>query len=127
MHRDAKNFSPDPERFRPERWLDNNGASRSSSPRLDVKSENAASPFTDAKSPTHVHNTAAFYPFSYGPMNCAGKNLAWQEMRTVVCALVQRFRIRATEGWEFREYDEEYKDYFMATRGPVRVDLEVRQ
>ncbi|KAH9035420.1 hypothetical protein EDB84DRAFT_1485368 [Lactarius hengduanensis] len=26
------------------------------------------------------HNTAAFFPFSYGPTNCEGKNLALMEI-----------------------------------------------
>ena len=73
-----------------------------------------------------MHSEAAFIPFSYGPMNCAGKNLAWQEMRTIVCALVQRFRVRLEEGWEPRRYEEKFKDYLIAKRPELPVVLERR-
>ena len=39
-----------------------------------------------------------------------------QEVRMVVCALVQRFRFRLKEGWDVREYEWNYKDYFVSTR-----------
>jgi len=47
IHRDPRNFHS-PEAFLPERWFG-----------------------TDA--PIGEHNAAAFFPFSYGPTNCAGK------------------------------------------------------
>ena len=124
MHRNARNFFPHPEGFWPERWLRAAGRDGSAAP-----AKGAAGGF--------VHNEQAFIPFSYGPMNCVGKNLALHEIRTVVCALVQRFRVRwagaGREGMEtdfverFQEYDAAYKDYFISFRGPVPVVLEVRQ
>ena len=76
MHTDPHNFSPSPERFLPERWL----------PKSDPRSL--------CHGPEYAHNEAAFMPFSIGPMNCVGKALAMQEMRTVMCAIVQRIRLR---------------------------------
>ena len=75
-----------------------------------------------------VHNEVAFTPFSHGPMYCAGKNLALLEMRMVVCALVQRFRIRILEGegWSLRAFQDEYRDYYVTTRGRLPVVLEPR-
>ena len=73
-----------------------------------------------------VHNEAAFIPFSYGPMNCPGKALAMQQMRTVICALVQRFRFRLREGWDPRRYEADFKDYFTANRPEMPVELEPR-
>jgi len=35
----------------------------------------------------------AFIPFSYGPRNCVGMNLAWSEIRIVLGTLIRRFEI----------------------------------
>ncbi len=72
-----------------------------------------------------MHNEAGFLPFSHGPMNCVGKTLAMQEMRMVVCELLQRFRIRAQEGWDRGSFEREYRDYFTSTGPEVPVLLEV--
>ncbi|KAH8990970.1 high nitrogen upregulated cytochrome P450 monooxygenase 2 [Lactarius akahatsu] len=66
IHHDLRNFHT-PEAFLPERWL-STGA------------------------PVGEHNTAAFFPFSYGPTICAEKNLALMEMRMLLCWVLQRFR-----------------------------------
>ncbi len=73
-----------------------------------------------------MHNEAGFLPFSHGPMNCVGKTLAMQEMRMVVCALLQRFRIRASESFDSGKFERDYRDYFTAPRLEVPVLLEVR-
>ncbi len=75
-----------------------------------------------------VHNDAAFIPFSHGPMNCVGKGLAMQQMRTVVYALVQRFRMgpRLEDGWDPRSYEEGFKDCVVANRPELPVVLEPR-
>ena len=36
---------------------------------------------------------AAFQPFSVGPRNCAGLNLAWAEIRFILAALVLNFKL----------------------------------
>ena len=75
-----------------------------------------------------VHNDGAFIPFSHGPANCVGKQLAMQEMRTVLCAIVQRIRLRPVKGWRLEEYDRGFKDYFVTVRGelPALVETRVR-
>ena len=120
MHRDARNFFPHPEGFWPERWL----FAASRAPNTDTDT-NMAPPagFT--------HAEGAFAPFSHGPMNCVGKNLALREIRAVVCAIVQRFRVVPGEGkgalvFGLREYEEAFRDYYVTEKGPVRVKLEVR-
>ncbi|KAI0687966.1 high nitrogen upregulated cytochrome P450 monooxygenase 2 [Cerioporus squamosus] len=115
-HHDTRNFT-DPSAFWPERWLI--VAGDASLP----PSDSAARGFDKT---TLVHNEAGFLPFSHGPMNCVGKTLAMQEMRMVVCALLQRFAIRAGEGWDRGSFERQYKDYFVATRPEVPVLLEVR-
>ena len=82
-----------------------------------------------------AHNERAFIPFSHGPMNCAGKTLALQELRIVVVALLQRFRLRAAaqDGggedavFDLARYEREYKDFFVSARPRVDVFLEVRE
>ena len=110
MHRDPANFSPSPEAFLPERWLPSWADALG----------------TGAGAAAYVHNEAAFIPFSYGPMNCVGKGLAMQEMRTAICAILQRFEVRAREGWVLGEYEGRFRDYFVTVRGHLPVVLEVR-
>ncbi|KAI0682135.1 cytochrome P450, partial [Cerioporus squamosus] len=103
LHRDPRNFSF-PLSFWPERWL--------------IAEKPSKADF--------VHNDGACIPFSYGPMNCAGKGLAMLEMRTVIAALLQRFEMRLREGWDPASFEREYKDYFTATRPELPVVLRVR-
>ena len=117
LQRDARNFVV-PDTYWPERWLIAGG--RATLAEYPIP---ASTPFSHAD---FIHNEAAFIPFSYGPMNCVGKSLAWLEMRVVVCAVLQRFRIRAAEGWSLDKYEREFCDYFVTTRGDVPVVLERR-
>ncbi|KAK9896419.1 cytochrome P450 [Cystobasidium minutum MCA 4210] len=63
IHRDPGLF-PDAEAFKPERWLNETAELRN-----------------------------AFIPFSYGPRNCVGMNLAWAEMRFILGSLLRRYRV----------------------------------
>lgn len=65
IHRDASAF-PEPEEFRPERWLDEDGES-------------------DAL------RKQAFTPFSVGPRRCIGMTLAEMELSTLTAAFFRRF------------------------------------
>ncbi|OBZ68665.1 hypothetical protein A0H81_11383 [Grifola frondosa] len=60
-----------------------------------------------------VHNAAAFIPFSFGQANCVGKGLALQEMRMLVCLIMQRLEMRFPEGWNPRTYEDGLTDYFV--------------
>lgn len=114
-HHSPKHFSPSPSSFWPERWLLASG---------DLSPSDPSARGVDMAS--FVHDEAAFIPFSYGPMNCVGKSLAMQEMRTVVCALLQRFTFRLGEGWDVGRYERDYRDYFTAPRIGYPVEIEVR-
>ncbi|PIL25572.1 cytochrome P450 [Ganoderma sinense ZZ0214-1] len=123
IHRDARNFTF-PESFWPERWLIAPG-------HLALADAPLPSPLPEPSADNKgkaafVHNEQAFLPFSVGPMNCPGKALAMQEMRMVVAALVQRFRMRLRDGWDAAFYEREIRDYFNATRPRVPVVLEKR-
>lgn len=132
MQMDERSFSF-PAVFWPERWLVASGS-------LSLADALARLPQTSVRGPPPTvpslaekgdkfklaHNDAAFIVFSYGPMNCPGKGLAMLEMRTVACALVQRFRVRLRDGWDTGRYEAGYKDYFSATRPELPVLLERR-
>ncbi|KAI0357606.1 high nitrogen upregulated cytochrome P450 monooxygenase 2 [Trametes cingulata] len=122
MHRDPRNFSPFPDDFWPERWLI--AADRASPSDLDIKQDASAGSLGQERS--FAHNEAAFVPFSYGPANCVGKQLAMQEMRTVVCSVLQKFELRLRDGWDPREYEEGFRDFFVTTRPAVPVTLQAR-
>ncbi|KAH9937927.1 high nitrogen upregulated cytochrome P450 monooxygenase 2 [Epithele typhae] len=74
-----------------------------------------------------VHNESGFLPFSAGPMNCVGKALAMQEMRTVVVALLQRFVLKKGASWDAVRVRRDYKDYFTAPRPEFPVEVHARK
>lgn len=76
-YHDPRNFHR-PGDFLPERWLSNRSAA------FD----------TDCRD--------AFQPFSFGPRNCLGRNLAWAEMRMVAVRLLFRFDLSLVgrERWD---------------------------
>ena len=75
-------------------------------------------------------NLSAFIPFSYGPANCAGKNLATLEMRTVVSLLMRRFDMRfgddGSESYNPSRWEEEGEDWFVFKNGMLPVVLNCR-
>jgi cytochrome P450 len=95
IHRDARNFHT-PEAFLPERWF----------------SEGA---------PPGEHNPAAFFPFSYGPTICAGKNLALMEMRMALCWILQHFRFSRAPGFDYEEWEGKIQDWFVVHHEPLLV------
>jgi cytochrome P450 len=71
-----------------------------------------------------VHNTAAFTPFSYGPANCVGKSLAMQEMRMVICLMMQKLDVRKADGYDVEtRWENDLQDFFVSKRGcfPVHI------
>jgi cytochrome P450 len=73
-----------------------------------------------------IHNLTAFIPFSFGPANCVGKNLAYQEMRMVVCMLMQKFDMRFEDGFDVKSWEVNMQDYFLTTKGQLPVILTTR-
>lgn len=89
-----------PDEYHPERWLP------SSSPDYDARFER------DEKS--------ALQPFSIGPRNCLGKNLAYHEMKLVLATLVLNFDFELCEeskGWS------EQRIYALWEKKPLLVRL----
>ncbi|KAF3483151.1 cytochrome P450 CYP3/CYP5/CYP6/CYP9 [Arthroderma uncinatum] len=89
----AQNFK-DPNKFVPERWLG------------DERYKN------DCKK--------AYQPFSYGPRNCLGKNLAYAEMRLVLTRLLWNFELELLE--ESKNWAEQ-KVWMMWDKGNLNVAI----
>lgn len=109
LHRDPRYFSPMPDIFWPERWL---------------TAEERAS--TDKVPVNVVLDKSAFIPFSFGPSICVGKNLAYQEMRMVVCLLLQTFDLKMAEGYDPQQWERNIEDRFVAHIGCLPVCLSPR-
>ncbi|KAJ7444864.1 cytochrome P450 [Mycena latifolia] len=98
-HLDPRYFSPSPEQFMPERWID----------------------------PSLAPNATAFIPFSYGPSNCVGRNLARQEIAMVACLLLSRLEFRFAPGFDAAAWPQQLRDHFVTRQGPLMVSVKRRQ
>lgn len=125
LFRDPENFSPDPELFWPDRWLHASSAKRTPK-QFTENAEKASVVASQAQSDGVVTNAAAFIPFSYGPANCAGRNLAVMEMRMVVALVMQRFELAFAEGYDPRTWEEELQDWLVVKLGRLPVILTPR-
>ncbi|TFY83086.1 hypothetical protein EWM64_g922 [Hericium alpestre] len=111
LHRDPRYFWPHPDGFWPMRWL------------LAAEDPNTSGP-TLPSGEHFIHNATAFIPFSSGPANCVAKNLAWQEIRTIVGMLVHEFDVQPAgplKGWE-----RGLLDHYVLSKAPLRVVLSAR-
>jgi hypothetical protein len=107
LHHDPRYFSPEPESFLPERWL---------------KSPSSVSPHFRQLGP-YIHNTSAFIPFSYGPHNCVGRQLAYRQLRYVVCLMMRRFEVQFAHGFCPRDWIEKACDRLVLSTDPLPVVL----
>nr|BAL05148.1 cytochrome P450 [Phanerodontia chrysosporium] len=108
VHRDPRYFSR-PEAFWPDRWLIAEGLQAHAA---------GDEPF--------VHNPNAWTPFSFGPSNCVGKNLALQEMRMLLVHLMHRLTVRLADGWDPAQYERDMEDRFVFSIGRLPVVVERR-
>ncbi|KAJ5652677.1 hypothetical protein N7507_010103 [Penicillium longicatenatum] len=100
VHQWATFHSPEnfkrPEEFIPERWIGDEFSS---------------------------DNKAAFQPFSFGPRNCLGKNLAYHEMRLILAKLLYNFEfslLPESVGWE------KQKTFFLWEKNDLMIQLKRR-
>ncbi|KAI0786227.1 cytochrome P450 [Abortiporus biennis] len=107
LHHDPRYFHPNPDTFWPERWLIAEGLIR----KPEV-------PF--------IHDMNAFIPFSFGPANCVGKNLAMLEMKMLLCHSIQKLRFRFADGFDPTGWENGLKDYFTLRRAKLPVVVESR-
>ncbi|KAI5124822.1 hypothetical protein M0805_005452 [Coniferiporia weirii] len=120
LFRDARYFSPAPKEFWPDRWLQ--FGMRKRTPKQISLSIGAGG--TNAKG--SMPNAAAYIPFSYGPANCAGRNLATLELRIVVALVMKHFDLRFDDGYDPRDWEEKLQDWFVMKNGPLPVRLTSR-
>jgi cytochrome P450 len=100
-YHDARNFHR-PEEFLPERWL----------------------PETQNQYPYSQDNRNCLQPFSFGPRNCLGKNLAWAEMRLIATKLLLQFDMKldpSSRGWA-----DDQKIFGFWVKPPLLVHLKPR-
>ncbi|KAE9402839.1 cytochrome P450 [Gymnopus androsaceus JB14] len=70
---------------------------------------------------------AAFIPFSFGPANCVGRNLAKREMMMVMSLLMQTFRFAPASGFDLSAWPDQLRDHFIVTRGALYVNVTRRK
>jgi cytochrome P450 len=102
--RNPSNFA-EPDAFRPERWLP------------------ATHPLYDPR--FAGDNKASFKPFSYGPRDCIGKNLAYAEMRVVLARVLWRFDFELLPRQE--SWADEQVTFLVWEKGPLRIKLAPRK
>lgn len=113
IHHDPRNFSR-PETFWPERWLIADGLHEHPSTSGSIPADKL------------THNEQAFIPFSFGPANCVGKNLAMQEMRVFVCCFVHGLDLHFAKGWNPLDWERELQDMHVMKVGRLPVVIQQR-
>lgn len=103
-NRNAGSFV-DPESWRPERWLPRGH------PLYDPRFE--------------ADNKAAFKPFSHGPRDCAGKNLAYSELRLIIAKILYRLDFSLAPGQE-RWYADKHV-WSVWEKKPLNVRFRLRE
>lgn len=96
----------EPEDFRPERFLPANH------------------PLYDGRFKAY-DSMAVFKPFSAGPRDCIGKNLAYSEMRLVAARVLLRFDIELAEGTSDSWLDDQ-RVFVIWEKTPLMIKLTER-
>jgi cytochrome P450 len=99
--RNPDNFV-DPDSFCPERWLP------ASHPRYNPRFDG--------------DNRSVFKPFSHGPRDCIGRNLAYAEMRVIIARVLYRFDF-VLDGSYDNKWQESQTIYLVWEKGPLMVRL----
>jgi cytochrome P450 len=111
LQRDPRYFSPYPESFWPDRWLE-------PEQRKDI---NGTGKLGDNVQVILEHG--AFIPFSSGPRVCVAKALVTQEIRIVTSWIVQRFDIQTAQGFDLDQWERNLEDYYVMHKGSLPVQL----
>jgi len=119
LHRDGRYFFPHPESFWPDRWL----------PETDRQFP--LNLFGPNPSPSSINASAildhtAFIPFSFGPANCVGKNLAILEMRMILSLIFQKFDMRFAGGYDRASWLKDQQEWVITEVGNLDVELTPR-
>ncbi|KAK5074111.1 hypothetical protein LTR64_006745 [Lithohypha guttulata] len=98
-----RNFSQ-PDSFKPERWM----------PELN----------SDEKSPFYSDNRDARQPFSIGPRNCIGMNLAFAEMRQILARVLWNFDLELVDK---EQHWAKQKTYVVWAKEPLLCHIRARK
>ncbi|KJZ78165.1 hypothetical protein HIM_02203 [Hirsutella minnesotensis 3608] len=98
------NFA-DPDAYKPERWLP------------------ATHPLYNER--FSQDKKSVFKPFSYGPRDCIGKNLAFSELRLIISRLFFRFDFELLPGQE--RWHDNQRVYLLWDKGPLNIRLQPRE
>ncbi|OCH88034.1 cytochrome P450 [Obba rivulosa] len=99
INHDPCNFAPHTAIFWPNCWL--------------VASEDISAAEAGISDEVFVHNAGTFIPFSLGPANCMGKNLALREMRMLICLIMQCFFLHLAPGYDPTSYKHNIRNLFI--------------
>ncbi len=72
-------------------------------------------------------NQNALLAFSYGPASCVGKQLAWIEMRMVICLLMKHFGLKFVPEYNPLQYEDDMRDYYLTIKGSLPAILSLRK
>ncbi|KAF9565398.1 cytochrome P450 [Agrocybe pediades] len=114
IQRDPRNFSPLSDSFLPERWL-------------PAEQREALEPKIFSNPNDYIHNLTAFLPFSVGPENCAGKNLAYLEMRMAMCTIISRLDMKFADGYDPKDWFVDMMDFFVTKKGVLPTNITPRK
>jgi cytochrome P450 len=107
FHLNPSYFSPRTDEFVPDRWLESS----------DFDGDDAFSSQRDK----FKNEPNAFLAFSFGPANCAGRNLARQELMMIMSLLLQNFDFRFADGFDWESWPRKLKSFFVTIRPPIKV------
>jgi cytochrome P450 len=78
----------------------------------------------DPKSPFHNDSRAVLQPFSVGPRNCIGRNLAYNEMRLILARVLWNFDLELCD--ESRDWNEQ-KSFLLWEKPALWCTLSLRK
>ncbi|PNY24989.1 Isotrichodermin C-15 hydroxylase [Tolypocladium capitatum] len=97
-------YFADPDSFVPERWFPE------THPRHDERFQ--------------ADNREIFKPFSHGPRDCIGKNLAYAEIRLIITRVLYRFDVELA--FKQDDWHEKQKTFLVWEKGPLYIRLTPR-
>lgn len=101
----SENNFHDAKSFHPQRWL--------------------AEEHSDPNSPFHNDNRDCHRPFSYGPRNCIGRNLAYHELRLILAKILWNFDLSLAPGYE--KWGEKQRTFQLWEKPKLMVQFKERQ
>ncbi|KAF5329576.1 hypothetical protein D9619_009005 [Psilocybe cf. subviscida] len=101
IHRSPHYFSPNPDKFWPERWI--------------------------SQDPGIITDRSAFIPFSTGQANCPGKPLAIVQLRYTIASIVRAFDAEFADGYDAARWEKELQDRYVVVKGELPVKLTSRK